>query len=478
MTPLRRKVYKPGLTWVAVALLVGVSFVQQRLNEDRKTMGLTRQVDLSRNAPPVLAFTTVALGGFRGLIANALWVRAMDLQDEGKFFEMVQLADWITKLQPHFTTVWVVQAWNMAYNISVKFDDPRDRWKWVQRGIELLRDEALQYNPHETLLYRELAWFFQHKMGANLDDAHNLYKHEWAKEMQAVLGGGRTNYLELLDPKTDEARARLRLLREKYKLDPAEMKKVDDLYGPLEWRLPEAHAIYWAVQGREKGRQEDQVTLRRVVFQSLQLAFMRGRIIGDVTHWFDYGPNLDLVQRANDSYEQMMAEDEVIRKSAGHKNFLKTAVYFFYANNRMAEAAKWFAYLKQKYPDAVPADQTYEDFALAKVQEEAGDTSRDRTLAMIEGLYATSLYHLAMGDDDAATGNAILAEKFRQRFLRKTEASKERLALPDAKTIKQSVLNRLLDPESGTPPALRERLRELFPTAAPTNAPPGAAASE
>ena len=27
------------------------------------------------NAPPMLAFTTVALGGFRGLIANALWVR-------------------------------------------------------------------------------------------------------------------------------------------------------------------------------------------------------------------------------------------------------------------------------------------------------------------------------------------------------------------------------------------------------------------
>ena len=81
------------------------------------------RVEPLENAPPVLAFTTVALGGFRGLIANALWIRANDLQDDDKFFEMAQLADWITKLEPHFAQVWLVQAWNMAYNISVKFKD-------------------------------------------------------------------------------------------------------------------------------------------------------------------------------------------------------------------------------------------------------------------------------------------------------------------------------------------------------------------
>jgi len=103
-------------------LLVGAGFVQQSLNRDRDRLGLTRIQPLE-NAPPVLAFTTVALGGFRGLISNALWIRASDLQDEDKFFEMAQLADWITKLEPHFVHVWLVQAWNMAYNISVKFKE-------------------------------------------------------------------------------------------------------------------------------------------------------------------------------------------------------------------------------------------------------------------------------------------------------------------------------------------------------------------
>ncbi len=83
------------LKWFLAVLLIlgliGASFSQHSLNLDRERMGLTRSAPLD-NAPPVLAFTTVALGGFRGLIANALWIRMDELQQEGKYFEMVQLA--------------------------------------------------------------------------------------------------------------------------------------------------------------------------------------------------------------------------------------------------------------------------------------------------------------------------------------------------------------------------------------------------
>ena len=91
---------------LAALLFAGVSRVQLVWNRDRERLGLTRVAPLE-NAPPVLAFTTVALGGFRGLIVNALWIRASEMQDEDKFFEMAQLADWITKLEPHFVQVWL-----------------------------------------------------------------------------------------------------------------------------------------------------------------------------------------------------------------------------------------------------------------------------------------------------------------------------------------------------------------------------------
>ena len=185
------------LLLLAAALLFGSSQVQKSLNRDREQLGLTR-TDALDNAPPMLAFTTVALGGFRGLISNYLWIRANDLQLDDKFFEAAQLADWITALEPHFTQVWLFQAWNMAYNISVKFKDFPDRWRWVERGIELLRDNGLRYNPNDILMYRELAWFFQHKMGQNLDDANWYYKQQWAGEMMPFFGPNGTNFSELL----------------------------------------------------------------------------------------------------------------------------------------------------------------------------------------------------------------------------------------------------------------------------------------
>ena len=45
------------------------------------------------------------------------------------------------------------------------------------------------------------------------------------------------------------------VLREKYKIDPAFAEKVNEEYGPLDWRLPEAHAIYWGALGLEKAKE-------------------------------------------------------------------------------------------------------------------------------------------------------------------------------------------------------------------------------
>ena len=146
------RVKRVGLLLLAAALLVGSGQMQKALNRDRAQLGLTH-MSVLENAPPLLAFTTVALGGFRGLISNYLWIRSNDLQLDDKFFEAAQLANWITDLEPHFEQVWIFEAWNMAFNISVKFKENSpgnyaDRWRWLESGIELLRDRGLKYNPY------------------------------------------------------------------------------------------------------------------------------------------------------------------------------------------------------------------------------------------------------------------------------------------------------------------------------------------
>jgi hypothetical protein len=465
------------LVALAVVLLVSVSFVQKSLNVDRARLGLTRVAPLD-NAPPVLAFTTVALGGFRGLISNILWIRASDLQDEDKFFEMAQLADWITKLEPHFVHVWLVQAWNMAYNISVKFTDFSDRWRWVKRGIELLRDDGLRFNPNETLIYRELAWFFQHKMGQNLDDANMYYKQEWANEMAAVFAKKAPDLNELINPQTDDARARAALLRNKYKMDPQFMKEVDDQYGPLEWRLPEAHAIYWGAMGLKaaklnptKIKQDDLITLRRVIYQSMQLSFQRGRLVSNpFDKQFEFGPNLPIIPKVSAAYEQAAQEDEPNRDHIlrAHRNFLRDAIYFLYEANHLSEAAQWFKYLGEKYPDkpildgkpnSFPKNLTLDDYVIGRIAEDVSETSRDRIKAAIEGLLVQSYMSLAIDEDERYVGFRHMAERTHAIYMEKIKGREKAIGLPPLEEIDKEVLRRLLDPKEGVRPEVRAILR-------------------
>ncbi|HMP81305.1 MAG TPA: hypothetical protein PKA41_01210, partial [Verrucomicrobiota bacterium] len=477
---MNRRVKKILLLALAVALLVGASFTQKSLNHDRSALGLTRREPLE-NAPPVLAFTTVALGSFRGLIANALWIRATELQDEDKFFEMQQLADWITKLEPHYPQVWVHQAWNMSYNISVKFKDFADRWRWVRAGIELLRDEGIKYNPNEPLLYRELAWHFQHKMGHNLDDANMYYKQEWANEMAEVFGKLRKpDVEELIHPATEDAARRLGILTNKYKMDPQFMKEVEEKYGPLEWRLPEAHAIYWAAKGLEKAAQhpekvkpEDLPNLRRALYQSMQLSFYRGRLVENpFEEAFEFGPNLDIFPKVYDAYDEMIANEPDENQKTGfrraQRNIVKDAVYFNYVQNRIAEAARWYRVLQDKFPDAPllddnltanPQNTSLEEYAVQRVQGDVNETDRNRIKAIIEGLLIQSYHALLIDEEDRAAGFQRLARLVLDNYQKQIESRDMAIGLPTLEEIASELLGRMLDVERGMPPEMRAVLR-------------------
>ncbi len=69
---------------VTAVLIFGISLTQNSINREIKTNKLQYAGEI-KNAPPLVAFTTVALGSFRGLLSNFLWLRAMALKDEGKY---------------------------------------------------------------------------------------------------------------------------------------------------------------------------------------------------------------------------------------------------------------------------------------------------------------------------------------------------------------------------------------------------------
>jgi len=337
------------LLLVMAVALAGAVWLNPRLTTRRIEQHLVPAAP-TETMPPLLAFTTVTFGGFRGLAADLLWLRASDLQERGEYFELVQLADWITKLEPRFTSVWAFQAWNMAYNISVLLNDPAERWRWVRQGISLLRDNGLRYNPGNAGLYYELAWLFFHKLGQDYDQAHLFYKRAWAGEMTTLLDEPQPDYARLLaDP------ARLGQLRDVYKLDPAAMQRVEATYGPLDWRLPDAHAIYWAAAGKPFAKGFDAERLDRLIFQALADAFRQGRLlISTNENQFLLAPNLALLPHVDAHYlatAQAYPNDATIKTS--HANFLKGAITMLYLGQHLPEASARFAELMERYPTTV-----------------------------------------------------------------------------------------------------------------------------
>ena len=148
-----------------------------------------------------LRIPTIGLSVFRSLAIDYLWIRADNLKQQGQYFDALHLARLICELQPQLPSVWKFQAWNMTYNISVAMPTAPERWNWVLAGIELLRDKGLRACPGQADLYRELAWYFHHKIGGVTDEYHWYYKEQLARVMMQLLGpaGGTNDELRRLD---------------------------------------------------------------------------------------------------------------------------------------------------------------------------------------------------------------------------------------------------------------------------------------
>lgn len=405
--------------------------------------------------PPEVA-VGIALGAFRGLFVNLLWLRAEKLKQEGKFFESMELARTITRLQPRYPRVWSFQAWNMAYNISVATKTAEERWQWVKAGIDLLRNEGIPKNPSDAIIHKELAWIYNHKIQAHADDANWHYKTRVAEEWTIALGkppprgtGARAEatamfaaWLELLASGAntlDEAIARepnVRTLVDRlkseagYSLDanllkafeiqlsireswaaragliglggkwnnPALSTLLDDpalrdawialvghlrrrfvidemgmewdrmirytrKYGPLDWRHPSTHALYWSLRGVENAQQRrntedfDLTNTDRIVVHAAQELARWGDITYDILSDDSYVqlPSADFFPL----YGQLLKQELLQRAryfdspgrpmtayGTGYENFLRDAVRFFYRSGDKPAAQEYFEELK------------------------------------------------------------------------------------------------------------------------------------
>lgn len=471
---------------------------QYRLVDMQREMGLT-STDPMENAPPLVAFSTIALGGFRGILADLLWLRSMRLQDEGRYFELMQLSHWITQLEPRFPEVWGNQAWNMSYNISMLYTDPNDRWRWINNGIKLLRDEGIPNNEGLPNLYKELAWMYFHKIAATLDEYQEYNKRALAYEMQDVLGGPHPKYDELLSaaksladlqdlpgmqdlfdglreldfnpnstvllkrdilpesvltlldtspagPDLLKYLRRQRLVKD-LKLDPEYMKMIDDDYGELDWRMPQAHAIYWARKGQERCTKKTDIyskrNLDRVVYASLNDALRNGSLSMDrESGLFLFTSNLNLLPALLESYrEQLRMYPNSPSAKTGFRHTLEEGISMSYAHHHTKMAQDLFDEFKEKYPEEV-GDLDFDAFILRAIQVGMEDLDDRTARARLEGYLFQSEIWNKLGETERALGYLRLAKLFRQRYMESLSEGQEfidRLGLAPLQEVRDDV---------------------------------------
>jgi hypothetical protein len=425
--------------------------------------------DVAAEGDPPSVGIGIAMGAFRGLFVNYLWLRANHLKEQGKFYEAIELSRAITRLQPRFPRVWAFHAWNMAYNISVATKTASERWQWVNAGINLLRSEAIPKNPNDPLLYKELAWIFVHKMQGYSDDANRYYKRRLAEEWTYVLGTpprlpeGRDVATEAMlawfDPIVDAPRdletviareiadlrtaqflrpdqpdppsmvaeladriqreaglaldmqllrlvalrrvfdaawyaekslvqlgdsqqnaalnamltdarftdawdrllpfVRRQVLESVYKMRPETMAEMMRRYGPLDFRHPGSHAVYWATLGVDEALQRqsttstDTINVDRIVVHGLQEIWRTGRIYYDlITDEYVTLTDLNFTDSYGDTIAFLADEERagVAQKKEraftlygiGYENFLKDVIRTYYRLGRLEEAQMYY----------------------------------------------------------------------------------------------------------------------------------------
>jgi len=100
------------------------------------------------------------------------------------------------------------------------------------------------------------------------------YRRQIAGRITELIGGAQPNYAAL-----SVSASNTTALAREYGLLPSLMNEIDMRYGPLDWRTPQAHAIYWACRGL-KARNES-IDCHRIIFQCLSSCFFKGRLIFD-----------------------------------------------------------------------------------------------------------------------------------------------------------------------------------------------------
>ena len=133
-----------------------------RLSKMRRSYKLA-QASISEIDPTSEAMKLASMG-LRGVAVNILWMQALEHQKNEDYDKLAATLQTLTKIQPNFVKVWEYQGHNLAFNVSMEFDDYEYRYEWVKKGLEFLKG-GIAYNVDDHRMTDNMGFFTGTKFG-------------------------------------------------------------------------------------------------------------------------------------------------------------------------------------------------------------------------------------------------------------------------------------------------------------------------
>ena len=106
----------------------------------------------------------LATFGMRGVAIAMLWRQAEEQKMRHQWNDVITTSNQIILLEPHFVSIWEFLGWSLSYNASADFDDYRERYRWVIRGIDFVIT-GLKKNMRSPQLHKWVGWSVSQKIG-------------------------------------------------------------------------------------------------------------------------------------------------------------------------------------------------------------------------------------------------------------------------------------------------------------------------
>lgn len=169
---------------VAGVALVALAGIRPAVQARQIRAGLVIEGADTQGMASDVAVPTLALGAFRGLVVDYLWIRTISLREQGRTYEARILAEQIGRLQPRLPAVWDYLGSHLAYDLAATATDSATRWAWIQNGLDLVREQGLAKNPQSARLCYTLARIYQDKVNSSMDEFHADFKREHVLQMR------------------------------------------------------------------------------------------------------------------------------------------------------------------------------------------------------------------------------------------------------------------------------------------------------